>query len=84
MSAQEEYLAARRLGDSTLMIAARQRLTLWDIPQQEIAEQERSGQSRRTLALRAPRSGEIAEKMVTDGQALRSAMRKRLSPARIA
>ena len=70
VSAQEEYLAARRLGDSTLMVAARRRLTLWDIPEQEIAELERSGQSRRTLELRAPRSGEIAEKMVTDGQAI--------------
>ena len=70
VSAQEEYLAARRLGDSTLMVAARRRLTLWDIPEQEIAELERSGQSRRTLALRAPRSGEVAEKMVTDGQAI--------------
>ncbi len=70
VSAQEEYLAARRLGDSTLVAAARRRLTLWDIPEQEIAELERSGQARRTLELRAPRSGEIAEKMVTDGQAI--------------
>lgn len=70
VSAQEEYLAARRLGDATLLAAARRRLTLWDIPEQEITELERSGQSRRTLELRAPRSGEIAEKMVTDGQAI--------------
>ncbi len=70
VSAQEEYLAARRLGDSTLAAAARQRLTLWDIPEQEIAELERSGRVRRTLDLRAPRGGEIAEKMVIDGQAI--------------
>lgn len=72
VSAQEEYLAARRLGDATLLAAARRRLTLWNIPEQEIAELERSGQARRTLELRAPRSGEIAEKMVTDGQAIRA------------
>lgn len=70
VSAQEEYLAARRLGDATLLAAARLRLTLWNIPEEEITELERSGRSRRTLELRAPRSGEIAEKMVTDGQAI--------------
>jgi len=70
VSAQEEYLAARRLGDATLLAAARRRLTLWNIPEEETAELERSGRSRRTLELRAPRSGEIAEKMVTDGQAI--------------
>jgi len=70
VSAQEEYLAARRLGDSSLTAAARRRLSLWDIPEQELVELERSGQARRTLQLRAPRSGEIAEKMVTDGQAI--------------
>lgn len=72
LSAQEEYLAARRLGDSSLVAAARRRLILWDIPEQEMVELERSGQARRTLELRAPRSGEIAEKMVTDGQAIRA------------
>ncbi len=70
LSAQEEYLAARRLGDASLVAAARRRLTLWDIPEQAIAELERSGQSHRALELRAPRSGEIVEKMVTDGQAI--------------
>lgn len=72
VSAQEEYLAARRLGDATLMAASRRRLLLWDVPELELAELERSGQSRRTLELRAPRSGEIAEKMVTDGQAIQT------------
>lgn len=70
VSGQEEYLAARRLGDATLLAAARRRLTLWNIPEEEIAELDRSGQPRRTLNLRAPRSGEIAEKMVIDGQAI--------------
>lgn len=70
VSAQEEYLAARRLGDAPLLAAARRRLTLWSIPEPEIAELERSGQARRTLELRAPQSGEIVEKMVTDGQAI--------------
>ena len=70
VSGQEEYLAARRLGDATLLAAARRRLTLWNVPEEEIAELDRSGQPRRTLDLRAPRTGEIAEKMVIDGQAI--------------
>ncbi|MEO7986349.1 MAG: efflux RND transporter periplasmic adaptor subunit [Gemmatimonadales bacterium] len=70
VSGQEEFLAARRLGDSTLVASARRRLALWNVPETEIAELERSGRSRRTLELRAPRSGEIAEKMVLDGQAI--------------
>jgi membrane fusion protein, copper/silver efflux system len=70
LSAQEEYLSAKRLGDSSLMAAARRRLVLWNIPEDQIALLDRTGQAQRTLVLRAQRSGEIAEKMVTDGQAV--------------
>lgn len=70
VSAQEELLAARRLGDSALVQAARRRLSLWDVPEDQIAAIERTGQAQRTLLLRAPRSGEIAEKLVTEGQAV--------------
>lgn len=72
VSAQEELLAARRLGDSALVAAARRRLVLWDIPEDQIAELEVSGRVRRALVLRAPRSGEIAEKSVTDGQSVQA------------
>jgi Cu(I)/Ag(I) efflux system membrane fusion protein len=68
MSAQEEYLSAKRLGDSALVAGARRRLTLWDIPQDQIALLDSTGQAQRTLLLRAPIAGEIAEKRVTDGQ----------------
>jgi membrane fusion protein, copper/silver efflux system len=71
VSAQEEYLSAKRLGDSTLVAAARRRLALWDIPEDQIDLVDRSGTAQRTLLLRAPASGEIAEKMVTEGQAVR-------------
>ncbi|HEY8104659.1 MAG TPA: efflux RND transporter periplasmic adaptor subunit [Gemmatimonadales bacterium] len=70
VSAQGEYLSAKRLADSSLVAAARQRLTLWNVPEDQIAMLDRTGQAQRTLVLRAPRSGEIAEKMVTDGQAV--------------
>lgn len=72
VSAQEEYLSARRLGDSSLVDAARRRLQLWDIPEDQVALVEESGHVQRTIVLRAPRSGEIAEKMVTAGQAVRA------------
>jgi Cu(I)/Ag(I) efflux system membrane fusion protein len=70
VSAQEEYLSAKRLGDSSLVAAARRRLALWNISEDQIAMLDRTGQAQRTLVLRAPRSGEIAEKMVTNGQAV--------------
>ena len=70
VSAQEEYLSARRLGDAALAAAAKRRLALWDIPQDQIDSLERTGEARRTILLRSPMSGEIAEKMVTQGQAV--------------
>jgi Cu(I)/Ag(I) efflux system membrane fusion protein len=72
VSAQEEYLAARRLGDAALAAAARRRLELWDIPEDQIAQLEQTGQAQRRLLLRAPIGGEIAEKMVTAGQAVQA------------
>jgi Cu(I)/Ag(I) efflux system membrane fusion protein len=70
VSAQEEYLTARRLGDSSLVAAARRRLELWNIATDQIAALERRGTVERTLLIRAPRSGEIAEKLVIEGQAV--------------
>jgi membrane fusion protein, copper/silver efflux system len=70
VSAQEEYLSARRLGDQSLANAAKRRLALWNIPQDQIDSLERTGEARRTIVLRSPMNGEIAEKMVTQGQAV--------------
>lgn len=72
VSAQDEYLLARRLGDETLMATARRRLVLWDIPEDQIDSLVTRGTATRTLLLRAPRSGEIAEKMVIEGQAVQA------------
>ena len=71
VSAQEEYLLARRLKDDTLAAGAKRRLELWDIGADQIDSLEARGATTRTLLLRAPRSGEIAEKMVIDGQAVK-------------
>jgi len=72
VSAQEEYLAARRLGDSALVAASRRRLELWNIPEDEIAALEERGTAARRILLRAPVRGEIAEKLVVNGQSVRS------------
>ncbi len=71
VSAQEEYLLARRLKDDTLAASARRRLALWDIPADQVDSLDTRGSVTRTLLLRAPRSGEITEKMVIDGQAVK-------------
>ena len=72
VSAQEEYLLARRLKDDTLAAGARRRLELWDIPADQFDSLEARGTVTRTLLLRAPRSGEVTEKMVIDGQAVKA------------
>lgn len=81
VTAQEELLLARRLarevaagtpdaarGATELVESARRRLAYWDIPAEEIAELERSGEVRKTLTLRAPTSGIVIEKNVLQGQ----------------
>jgi Cu(I)/Ag(I) efflux system membrane fusion protein len=72
VSAQEEYLLARRLGDDSLTATARRRLALWDIPADQIDSLVERGTVTRTMLLRSPRSGEIVEKMVIEGQAVRA------------
>ncbi len=72
VSAQEEYLLARRLRDDTLAASARRRLALWDIPADQIDSLDARGTVARTLTLRAPRSGEIVEKNVIEGQAVQA------------
>jgi len=72
VSAQEEYLSAKQLGDSSLVAAARRRLALWDIPEDQIELLDHTGKAQRTLLLRAPMSGEIAEKKVVEGQAVQA------------
>ena len=71
VSAQEEYLLARRLKDDTLTASARRRFALWDIPADQVDSLATRGSVTRTLLLRAPRSGEITEKMVIEGQAVK-------------
>ena len=81
VSAQEELLLARRLtgevaaasadargNAAELLASARRRLAYWDVPDDEVAEIERSGVVRKTLTLRSPARGYVLEKNVLAGQ----------------
>jgi RND family efflux transporter MFP subunit len=81
VTAEEELLVALRLrgavaagstetreGADDLAASARRRLAWWDVPADEIASIERTGQVQRTVTLRAPTSGYVLEKNVTAGQ----------------
>ncbi len=81
VQAQEELLLAKRLridvaagtidvqrGAGDLIESARRRLAYWDIPANEIAAIERTGQVRKTLTLVSPVGGYVLEKNVIAGQ----------------
>lgn len=81
VSAQEELLVARHLGDRvsqgtpdavngavSLAAAARRRLAYWDVPEADIARLERTGEVTKTVTLRSPASGVVIEKDVVAGQ----------------
>jgi Cu(I)/Ag(I) efflux system membrane fusion protein len=83
VSAQNEYLLAldtqralsRGGSDTTgtsgdLVAAARERLRLWDIPDSEIAELERTRQPKKALTLNSPISGVVTQKSVVQGMRL--------------
>ena len=77
VTTQKEYLQAlqyaRRMEDSgypdiaarakSLLGSARERLSYWDITDEQIAELEQSGELRRTLSVVAPVNGIVVEKM---------------------
>ena len=81
VAAQEDLLAAQRLraavdpGDpvavrnaDALVEASRQRLALWNVPEETVVEIGTTGDARRLVTLRAPVSGIVLEKMVLNGQ----------------
>lgn len=82
VSTQKEYLLALRArgqlgasqfeetrnGAESLVSAARERLKLWDISDDQIAELERTREPRKTLTLYSPFSGIVLEKNTFAGQ----------------
>lgn len=81
VAAQEEYLLALRGaarlessdypevsgGATSLLAAARRRLLLWDIAEDDLRNLERTGSVRKSLPIRAPLSGTVIEKMAIAG-----------------
>lgn len=81
VTAQEELLLAKKLvadvgaGNSdaarraeSLLASARRRLSYWDIPDEDVARIERTGEVQKTLTLRSPVRGVVVQKNVLAGQ----------------
>lgn len=66
--AQEEYLQARNLRDSSLREVARERLRLLGVSDAQLAELEESGHPSTHLVFHAPAGGTIVSRAVTAGQ----------------
>lgn len=77
LAAQQEYLetlkrrGGRTIGDS-LLRAARQRLALWDMTQDEIKALEQRGRARDYVPIHSPQRGTVIERNVTDGSGARA------------
>ena len=78
VSAQREYLLALKTAKALaggelsasgrdLLEASQRRLALWDVPQGELEELERTGVVRKSLTLRSPVSGVVTAKTVVEG-----------------
>ncbi|MBA2687134.1 MAG: efflux RND transporter periplasmic adaptor subunit [Gemmatimonadaceae bacterium] len=84
LAAQQELLVAYRLSrtisgslvpgvpgaSSDLVVAARQRLRLWDVSESQINAVLKTGRVNRTVTLFSPASGIVLDKKVVQGQAI--------------
>jgi membrane fusion protein, copper/silver efflux system len=66
VSTQQEYLAALK-GGAGLAAAARKRLTLWDVSEEQIKRLEATGEVERVVTLLAPVDGWIIERDISAG-----------------
>ena len=75
-SAQNEYvLAMNRSGADGLKSSARQKLKLFDISEDQIAELEKTRQPQRAVRVNAPIDGVVVEKMAVKGQMVDAGMK---------
>lgn len=65
---EKSPISATRGAAESLLAAARDRLRLWDIPEEHIKELEESGKVRRTLMLHSPFNGIVLERNAFPGQ----------------
>ena len=78
-SAEVEFLsilnrASNATASDPLLEAARQRLSLWDVPASEVRRLETTRQPQRTFPLLAPRSGTVVSKEAVQGMFVDSAL----------
>jgi multidrug efflux pump subunit AcrA (membrane-fusion protein) len=74
-SAQNEYVLALGQGAGGLKASARQKLKLFDVSDDQIAELEKTRQPQRTLRVNAPIDGIVVEKMAVQGQMVEAGMK---------
>lgn len=78
VSAEEEYLLSLKYGDGegdeSFKELSRRRLELWDIPDEQIREIERTGKVMKTLRVVAPSKGIVIKKNVLDGMFVKPGM----------
>src|SRR6266567_1091035 len=74
-SAQNEYVIALASGAAGLKASARQKLALFDVSDEQIAELERTRTPQRTLRVNAPINGIVVEKMAVQGQMVEAGMK---------
>ena len=88
MSAQEEYLLARKNAEllsnsgighvneaaGNMLAAAIRRLELWDIDRAQIEELDRNGTVKRALTIHSPISGIVSHKNAIEGAAVKAGM----------
>lgn len=68
LNAQEEYLLAlEKQSSARLVEAAKRRLELWEISDEQIQRISDSGEVQRTLILVAPANGTVLEKFIVEG-----------------
>ena len=71
---RDSQIADARVYADRLVDAARQRLTLWDLPLDEIEALEERREPRRAMPFRAPVGGFVIEKRVVEGQHVSAGM----------
>ena len=74
-NAQNEYVLALNQGSGGLKTSARQKLKLFDISDDQIAELEKTRQPQRTLRVNAPIDGVVVEKLAVRGQMVDAGMK---------
>jgi Cu(I)/Ag(I) efflux system membrane fusion protein len=73
-TAQNEYVLALNQGSSGLKASALQKLKLFDVSEDQIAELEKTRQPQRTLRVDAPIDGIVVEKNAVQGQMVEAGM----------